>query len=36
MAKKTTGSTERKLKRDEQLAKKCCAIIKDYVDNGYA
>ena len=36
MAKKRLESTERKLKRDEELAKKYCAIIKDYVDMGYA
>ena len=36
MAKKRLESTERKLKRDEELAKKYCAIIEDYVDKGYA
>ena len=36
MAKNRLESTERKLKRDEELAKKYCAIIEDYVDEGYA
>ena len=36
MAEKRLESIERKLKRDEELAKKYCAIIKDYVDKGYA
>ncbi|XP_078380261.1 uncharacterized protein LOC144663221 [Oculina patagonica] len=36
MAVKRLESTERKLKRDEDLAKKYCAIIEDYVDKGYA
>jgi len=36
MAEKRLASTERKLKRDEELAKKYCAIIEDYVDKGYA
>ena len=36
MAEKRLESTERKLKRDGELAKKYCAIIDDYVDKGYA
>ncbi|KAL9975998.1 hypothetical protein ACROYT_G013227 [Oculina patagonica] len=36
MAVKRLESTKRKLKRDEDLAKKYCAIIEDYVDKGYA
>ena len=36
MAEKRLESTERKLKRDEELAKKYCAIIEDYDDKGYA
>ncbi|XP_020611034.1 uncharacterized protein LOC110049570 [Orbicella faveolata] len=36
MAEKRLESTERKLKRDEELAKKYCDIIEDYVDKGYA
>ena len=36
MAEKRLESMEWKLKRDEQLAKKYCAIIEDYVDKGYA
>ena len=36
MAGKQLESTERKLKRDEELAKKYCAIIDDYIDKGYA
>ena len=36
MAEKRLESNERKLKRDEELAKKYCAIIEDYVDRGYA
>ena len=35
MAVKRLESTERKLKRDEDLARKYCAIIEDYVDKGY-
>ena len=35
MAEKRLESTERKLKRDEDLARKYCAIIEDYVDKGY-
>jgi len=33
---KRRESTERKLKRDEELANKYCAIIEDYVEKGYA
>jgi len=36
MAEKRLESTERKLKGDEELTKKYCAIIKAYVDKGYA
>ena len=36
MAEKRLESTERKLKCDEELAKKYYAIIEDYVDKGYA
>ena len=36
MAVKRLESTERKLKRDEDLAKRYCAIIEDYIDKGYA
>ena len=36
MAEKRLESTERKLKRDEELGKKYCAIIEDYADKGYA
>ena len=36
VAEKLQESTERKLKRDEELAKKYCAIIEDYVDKGFA
>ena len=36
MAVKPLESTERKLKRNEDLAKKHCAIIEDYIDKGYA
>ena len=36
MAEKRLESTERKLKRNEKLAKKYCDIIEDYVDKGYA
>ena len=36
MGEKRLESTERKLKRDGELAKKYCAIIEDYVDKGYA
>ena len=36
VAEKRLECTERKLKRDEELAKKYCAIIKDYVDKDYA
>ena len=35
MAVKRLESTERKLKRDEDLARKYCAIIEDYVHKGY-
>ena len=35
MAVKRLESTERKLNRDKDLAKKYCAIIEDYVDKGY-
>ena len=35
MTVKRLESTERKLKRDEDLARKYCAIIEDYVDKGY-
>ena len=34
--KKDWGLPKRKLKRDEELGKKYCAIIEDYVDKGYA
>ena len=34
MAEKRVESTEGKLKRDEELAKKDCGIIKGYVENG--
>ncbi|KAK3726367.1 hypothetical protein QZH41_006069 [Actinostola sp. cb2023] len=36
MAEKRLKSTERRLKRDETLAVKYCAIIDDYVNKGYA
>ena len=36
MAEKRLESTERKLKSDEELAKKYCDIIEEYVDKGYA
>ncbi|KAK3739937.1 hypothetical protein QZH41_015978, partial [Actinostola sp. cb2023] len=36
MAEKRLKSTERRLKRDETLADKYCAIIDDYVNKGYA
>ena len=36
MAEKRLESTERKLKHDEELAEKYCAIIEDYVDMGCA
>ena len=36
MAEKRLKSTERKLKRDEELARKYCAITDEYVDKGYA
>jgi len=36
IAEKRLESTERKLNRDEELAKKYCAIIEDYVNKGYA
>ena len=36
MAEKRLESTKRKLKHDEKLAKKYCAIIEDYVDKCYA
>ena len=35
MAEKRLESTERKLNRDEELAKKYCDIIEGYVDKGY-
>ncbi|KAK3748900.1 hypothetical protein QZH41_002891 [Actinostola sp. cb2023] len=36
MSEKRLKSTERRLKRDETLADKYCAIIDDYVNKGYA
>ena len=36
MDEKRLESTERRLKRGEELANKYCDIIKDYVDKGYA
>ena len=36
MAEKRLESTERKLKRDQELAKKYYDIIEDYVDKGYS
>ena len=36
VAEKRLESTERKMKHDEQLEKRYCAIIVDYVDKGYA
>ena len=36
MAEKRLESTKRKLKRDQELAKKYCDIIEDYVDKGYS
>ena len=35
MAEKRLESTERRLKHDEELAKKYCDIIEDYVGKGY-
>ena len=36
IAEKRLESTERKLKRDQELAKRYCDVIEDYVDNGYS
>jgi len=36
MAENRLKSTEKRLKRDDDLAKKYCAIIEDYVNKGYA
>ena len=36
VAEKRLESTERKLRRDVELAKRYCDIIEDYADKGYA